>query len=50
MSSGDSRHTALWRDVFEAADRALELQGPERRAFFCDNFVDFMGPRLPARA
>ena len=33
MSSGESRHTALWRDVFEAADRALELHGAERRAF-----------------
>ena len=33
MSGGESRHAALWRDVFEAADRALELHGPERRAF-----------------
>ena len=33
MSSGESPRTALWRDVFEAADRALELQGAERRAF-----------------
>ena len=33
MSGGESRHAALWRDVFEAADRALELQGQERRAY-----------------
>jgi hypothetical protein len=33
MSGGESRHTTLWRVVFEAADRALELHGPERRAF-----------------
>jgi serine/threonine protein kinase len=33
MSSGESRHAALWRDVFQKADRAFELQGAERRAF-----------------
>ena len=33
MTGGESRDTALWRDVFDAADRALELHGAERRAF-----------------
>lgn len=33
MSGAESPHAALWRDVFAAADRALELQGAERRAF-----------------
>ena len=33
MSSPQSPQTELWRDVFEAADQALELQGAERRAF-----------------
>ena len=33
MSGGESGHAALWRDVFRAADRALELQGAERHAF-----------------
>jgi len=33
MSTGESPQTALWREVFAAADRALELQGAERRAF-----------------
>ena len=33
MSNAESAQTALWRDVFHAADRALELQGAERRAF-----------------
>ncbi|HEY2851892.1 MAG TPA: protein kinase [Gemmatimonadaceae bacterium] len=50
MSSGESRRTALWRDVFEAADRALELHGAERRAFIdqCLNDNPTVGGELKA--
>ena len=50
MSSGESRHTALWRDVFHAADRALELHGAERRAFIerCSEENPTVGAELRA--
>ena len=50
MSSDESRHTALWRDVFQAADRALELHGAERRAFLerCSEENPTVGAELRA--
>ena len=37
--SAKSPQAALWREVFEAADRALELHGADRRAFI-DRCID----------
>jgi hypothetical protein len=37
------------RTVHDADSHIFEPPGTaERQAFYCDNFVDFLGPRVPA--
>lgn len=51
MFSSDYPHVEGGRNPMRRFEISLaECSDAERRAFFCDNFVDFMGPRLaPAR-
>jgi serine/threonine-protein kinase len=50
MRGAKSPQAALWREVFEAADRALELHGVERRAFIekCIDDNPSLGAELKA--
>ncbi|HMG53343.1 MAG TPA: amidohydrolase family protein [Kofleriaceae bacterium] len=49
MFSSDYPHVEGGRNPMRRFEASLaECSDAERRAFFCDNFVDFMGPRLPA--
>jgi predicted TIM-barrel fold metal-dependent hydrolase len=50
MFSSDYPHVEGGRNPLRRFETSLADCTPaERRAFFCDNFVDFMGPRLPAQ-
>ena len=50
MFSSDYPHVEGGRHPMRRFETSLaECSDAERHAFFCDNFVDFMGPRLAAR-
>jgi predicted TIM-barrel fold metal-dependent hydrolase len=50
MFSSDYPHVEGGRNPLRRFETSLAgCSEAERRAFFCDNFVDFMGPQLPPR-
>ena len=51
MFSSDYPHVEGGRNPLRRFDASLAGRSDaERRAFYCDNFVDFMGPRLARHA